>query len=445
MRKMSSHQKARIAFASAVLLMLLSGVAASVTISRLRSAQEWISHGHDVENAISDLNASLSRSGRLQTEYVSLGNPDSLRDYQAVVPQISEELHSLDRLTADNRVQQSRCTQLENLIGERVRWMDESVALKRRGQSDPVKQAEITRQIAEVTSDTGVLSQQMQAEERGLLERRTASAERWFAWIVAILLSTLACALGMFWVHYRLLHNELLALEQAQKSLQALSARLMNLQDEERRRFSRELHDSLGQDLAALKMLLPTLEKDRPNDPNLLECLQIVDKSISETRTISHLLHPPLLDEAGLAVAIRWYVDGFAQRSGVQVKVTMPDDLGRLPSATELTLFRILQESLTNIHRHAGASRAEVSLASLPGGLDLKIRDFGKGIPPATLRRFRSDSTGAGVGLAGMRERIRELGGRFEIFSDKNGTLIEVTVPVQADAASGHLTKAIGT
>lgn len=441
---MYSHQKARLAFASAVLLILLSGLAASVTISRLRSAQQWVTHGHDVENSIADLNTVINRAGRLRTEYVDSGSPDRLVEYEATVQLIPQKLGALEHLTADNPVQHANCIKFSALDEERVRLMREAVNLKASGLSTLEKQAALTQQIVGVASETDVLIQNMDDVEQRLLEQRTAAARRWFSGIVGILMTSLGGALILFWVHYRLLNQELHALEQAQTSLRGLSARLMNLQDEERRKFSRELHDSLGQDLAALKMLLPMIAGARPSDPNLAECTQIVDKAIAETRTISHLLHPPLLDEAGLAVAVKWYVDGFAQRSKVDVKVEIPETLGRLPSAVELTLFRILQESLTNIHRHSGASRAEISVARLPGGLVMKIRDFGKGIAAATLERFRSDATGTGVGLAGMRERIRELGGRFEVSADRNGTLIVVTVPVkEEDAVKDQLKQAV--
>jgi signal transduction histidine kinase len=427
---MSSYQKARLAFASAVLLILLSGLAASITISRLRSAERWVTRGHDVEIAIADLNAVIARAGRLRAEYIESGSPDRKLAYEAAVAQIHVKLEKLSQLTTDNPVQHANCVKFGALDDERIRLMREAVNLKASGQSDLEKQAKITQQIVAIASDTDALTQRMDAEEQRLLEQRTANARRWFGVIVGILMTALGGALILFWVHYNLLSQELRALERAQGSLRGLSARLMNLQDEERRKFSRELHDSLGQDLAALKMLLPMIDRTKTGDPNLAECMQVVDKAIAETRTISHLLHPPLLDEAGLTVAVRWYVDGFAQRSKLDVKLEIPDDLDRLPSPIELTLFRILQESLTNIHRHSGAAKAEVSIARLPGGLVMKIKDFGKGIPPATLERFRGDATGAGVGLAGMRERIRELGGRFEVRSDKNGTLVVVTVPV---------------
>ena len=441
---MSSHQKARLAFTSAVMLILLSGLAASVTISRLRSAQQWVTHGHDVENGIADLNTVINRAGRLRTEYVDSGSPARLSEYEATVGQIPQKMAALEQMTSDNPVQRANCIKFRALDEERIRLIRQALNLKASGLSTLEKQAALTQQIVAIAADTDVLTRNMDDVEQRLLEQRTATARRWFGGIVGILMTSLGGALILFWVHYRLLNQELYALEHAQTSLRGLSARLMNVQDEERRKFSRELHDSLGQDLAALKMLLPMIAGAQPSDSNLSECMEIVDKAIAETRTISHLLHPPLLDEAGLAVAVKWYVDGFAQRSKVDVKVDIPDDLGRLPGAVELTLFRILQESLTNIHRHSGASRAEVSVSRLPGGLVMKIRDFGKGIVAATLNRFRSDATGTGVGLAGMRERIRELGGRFEISADTNGTLIVVTVPAnEGNSAKNRMNQAI--
>ncbi len=440
---MYSHQKARLAFASAVLLILLSGLSASITISRLRAAQQWVTHGHDVENSIADLNTVINRAGRLRTEYVDSGSPDRLVEYEAALQLIPQKLTALEQLTADNPVQHDTCAKFRALGEQRIRLMRQAVNLKASGLSTLEKQAAITQQIVGIASETDVLTQNMDDVEQRLLEQRTATARRWFSGIVGILLTSLGGALVLFWVHYRLLSQELYALEQAQTSLRGLSARLMNLQDEERRKFSRELHDSLGQDLAALKMLLP-MTGGTPLDRNLAECMQIVDKAIAETRTISHLLHPPLLDEAGLAVAVKWYVDGFAQRSKVDVKVNIPDDLGRLPASVELALFRILQESLTNIHKHSEAAKAEVSVTRLPGGLSLTIRDFGKGVPSHVLKRFRDDATGTGVGLAGMRERVRELGGRFEITADGNGTSIVVTVPVrEADAAKDPMKHAV--
>jgi signal transduction histidine kinase len=290
--------------------------------------------------------------------------------------------------------------------------------------------------------------QQMRDEEQKLLTVRANVSRRLFTLAVVVLMLTFILALIMFSVHYRLLAAELDAREQAQNtiresedSLRRLTARLLQLQDEERRRFSRELHDSLGQYLAGVKMNLDMFSTTRPADGLLSEAIQLLDQSIAETRTISHLLHPPLLDEAGFSSAAKWYLEGFAQRSGIEVKVDLPENAGRLPKAIELGLFRVLQESLTNIHRHSGSSKAEISLKVFPDRVILEVRDYGKGIPRELLESFRTRGINFGVGLAGMRERVRELGGKLDIQPRSPGSSISVTLPFQeknkaADAAA---------
>jgi signal transduction histidine kinase len=234
-------------------------------------------------------------------------------------------------------------------------------------------------------------------------------------------------------------HSELEALvDQRTAALRHLSTRLMQLQDNERRRIARELHDGLGQYLSALAINLGRLDQDSPH-PVLTECRELLDQTISEVRTLSHLLHPPLLDEVGFASAAKWYVEEFAKRSGIEATVDLPDRLPRLPEAVEIGLFRALQEGLTNIHRHSSSPKAEVHMETAPGKLSLDIIDYGTGIPPQVLERWRNTGT-AGVGMTGMRERIKELGGQVEISSSGTGTLVRVTVPVleaaSADAGS---------
>jgi PAS domain S-box-containing protein len=218
---------------------------------------------------------------------------------------------------------------------------------------------------------------------------------------------------------------------QRTSALRLLSNRLMHLQDEERRRIARELHDSVGQYLTAIAINLDLLA--RPEGQNraalVAECRQLLNHSLSETRTLSHLLHPPLLDETGFTSAAQWYVEGFARRSGIVVHMDLPP-LERLPANTEIMLFRVLQETLNNIHRHSGSTRAEVRLLFDLESVTLEIRDFGHGIQPERLERFRNSGTGVGVGLAGIRERVSELGGTMEIESTAGGTKVSVTVPV---------------
>jgi len=228
---------------------------------------------------------------------------------------------------------------------------------------------------------------------------------------------------------------ELLMVERASE-LQALSKRLLQVQDEERRKLSRDLHDTTGQTLAALKMSVSFLHETCQRDPAsraiASDVLALADQAIREIRTMSYLLHPPLLDEVGFTCAAEWYVEGFAKRSGIDVSAHMSDSRERLPKRMELALFRVLQESLTNVHRHSGASTAKVCFQKQPEVVILEIRDFGRGIPADRLVRLRQSSAETGVGLAGMRERMHELTGKLEIDSDGRGTMVRATVPLYA-------------
>jgi PAS domain S-box-containing protein len=220
----------------------------------------------------------------------------------------------------------------------------------------------------------------------------------------------------------------------AEEAIRRLSGRLIRLQDQERRRIARELHDSLGQYLASLKLTIDVLA-NAPQDRRgslLAEASTLAQDCITETRTVSHLLHPPLLDEMGLSSAARWFVNGFADRSGVRIALDAPENLPRLPDAVEITLFRVLQEGLTNVHRHSHSPSAEIALKIIGDNVVLRIRDHGEGISRAKLEQYQKDGTNVGVGLIGMRERVREQGGEFEIQSSAQGTLLTVTIPLPA-------------
>jgi PAS domain S-box-containing protein len=227
------------------------------------------------------------------------------------------------------------------------------------------------------------------------------------------------------------INTDITARKRAEEAARNLSGRILSLQDEERRRIARGLHDSLGQYLTAIKMsldLLSTMEGRQAAVAS--ECSEIVDKCLTETRTISHLLHPPLLDEAGLRSALQWYVEGFAQRSDIQVKLDLPAELGRLDTDVETALFRVVQEALTNVHRHSSASEVDIRLFADTKHIQLDVSDNGKGIPKDRLQRVRESGSGTGVGLAGMRERVRDLGGSMEIKSDDAGTTIIICIPL---------------
>ena len=184
-------------------------------------------------------------------------------------------------------------------------------------------------------------------------------------------------------------------------------------------------------------MNLEVVSKSLPPNALLKECVAILDESISETRTMSHLLHPPLLDEVGFASAAKWYVEGFSQRSGIQVSLVLPEKLKRLPGSVELALFRVLQESLTNIHRHSHSASAEISLSLHAEEIRLWVRDKGRGVAPDVLEGIQTNSSYVGVGLVGLRERLRELGGRLEVRSDSPGTSIIASLPIPKVSAKG--------
>lgn len=231
----------------------------------------------------------------------------------------------------------------------------------------------------------------------------------------------------------RLANEELESVVQKRTvALRHLSAALMRVQDEERRRIARNLHDSLGQYLASVKMNLDSLSHSATTtQAELLSAtLESVERSIVETRTLSILLHPPLLDEVGFASAARLFADEFTKRSGIEVKLGLSDGIDRLPELVEIALFRILQESLTNVHRHSGSSRVQIELTMEKQRLTLTVRDFGSGMPAETLAAFQRKGANGGVGLAGMRERVNDLGGQFEIASSKDGTVVFVSVPL---------------
>jgi PAS domain S-box-containing protein len=211
------------------------------------------------------------------------------------------------------------------------------------------------------------------------------------------------------------------------------ASRLQHIQDEERKRIARELHDSVGQLLAAIGMninivLAQSHKLDSKAARAVSDNARLVEQVSSEIRTISHLLHPPLLDLAGLASALHWYVDGFSERSQIKVDLEIPADLGRLPSDMEIAIFRIVQECLTNIHRHSGSSTAAIRVYQEKERVIVQVEDRGKGIPAEKQRELEAGR--GGVGFGGMQERVRQLGGTLEIRSQGSGTLVSVTLNV---------------
>lgn len=241
------------------------------------------------------------------------------------------------------------------------------------------------------------------------------------------------------------LEREVAERARAEEQLRQLSVRLMTLQDEERRRIARDLHDTTGQTLAAMKMTTALIQQTvaGPDMRELLEDLSaLTDEAIQEIRTTSYLLHPPLLDEAGIASAVKWFVEGFSKRSGIPVQCEIAEDMQRPPRNHELVLFRVLQESLTNVHRHSHASATKIRLNVSADHFILEITDNGTGIPQECIERWHDAGHGTGVGLLGMTERVHELGGRLEIRSGADGTTVTASLPAVAQklTAAGYST-----
>ncbi|MFY9559356.1 MAG: response regulator [Terriglobales bacterium] len=226
------------------------------------------------------------------------------------------------------------------------------------------------------------------------------------------------------------LHCKALQLETLNRELRRLSTRLMTAQDEERRRFARDLHDGIGQELAAAKIMMDVLLEHGPapeKEQAIWEASQIVDRAIQQVRSMSHLLHPPLLDEGGLFSALRWFLEGMTEHTGIQTSLELqPPEFPRLAAHLERAVFRIVQEALTNVFRHSQARTACVTLLQRENSLLLTVRDDGKGVAEQTAQ-LRPGSIGVGIG--GMRERARELGGELRMINANPGTIVEILIP----------------
>jgi len=238
--------------------------------------------------------------------------------------------------------------------------------------------------------------------------------------------------------------NDITDLKRAEECVRALSSRLIRLQDDERRKVSRELHDSLGQYLTSIKINLELVKRESTSIEQrhralLMESAETLERCVQEVRTVSYLLHPPLLDELGLLAALRWYTGGFSERSGIDVTLDAPRDFSRLSGEMELALFRIVQESLTNAQRHSESDTARVTLSEHSDRAEVRITDTGVGVPAEVVERIKQGKTIEGIGIRGMYERLRELGGRLEIESGPMGTMVSAVLPLQhAEGSTGE-------
>ena len=427
---MSAKARNAVVFSSALALLCLCGLVIGLTIVRLLQSEALVSHTHEVQVTLSRIAVAASRAGRDRVEFVHSGDAASLQDLEAAIHDAQQTLDLIKQLTLDNPVQQNHCTRLQDAFDQRVNFIRQSIESKKAGKWDLQNESQTQQSIVRASAEMDSAVRNMQQEEQRLLVGRQARSRLLFRLAVTFCIIAFLIAITLLGMHYYLLNGELQARQNAEEALRQLNARLLDIQDSERRRISRELHDGLGQYLAAAKMRLEAARGELPANDNLIKSVEIIEQTISEARTISHLLHPPLLDEIGFASAATWYVEGFSERSGIQVNLNLPEKPGRLPGPIELTLFRVLQEALTNIHRHSGSRKADIEVVLLRSEIKLRVTDYGHGMDASVLRRFETNEGYLGVGLTGMRERLRELGGRMVVQSDARGTIITATLPV---------------
>lgn len=425
-----------IVFTCSLIVLVGTGIAADAITTRYADSEDWVSHTHEVQTQLVKLRADLLCAEAARLAYVVSDDEAQLPAYNQSVQQIPKELDLLRRLTLDNHSQQEHLAVLRPLIEQRLGILEESVDLVKHGVPDQEQQRKFTETGADLMTSIHAILEKSDEEERALLVRREYLSDRTYTWARMVLIASFfAMALILLGAFAKLL-AELRNREQAEESVRKLSGHVLRVQDEERRRIARELHDSLGQILSSVKMTLEQLGDPRwgRNPAEAAELIssatELIQQSITETRTLSYLLHPPLLDEFGIGSAAKWYIEGFSARSKIAVKIEIPPDFGRMPEEVEIALFRLLQESLTNIHRHSGSAMAEVCVRRVGDVVSLNISDHGKGMPPATLAKFQTRQAGLGVGLAGMRERVHQLGGKITITSNSSGTTVNVDIPL---------------
>lgn len=436
-----------VGFCTTILFLVLIAVAADNLTTRLKNDEEWVSHSQDVERVLGRLRGDLFAAETARLLYLTTGSETRLAPYYDVSGRIPDDINQLKNLTADNTSQQAQLENLRSLIGTRDGVLNELVQLRRKPETKEQQQSDLET-LAGLSDKAMAMVQQMRDQEDNLLKRRQTISARTYEGVRLTLAVAFLVVLGVLFLNFRRLWIELRERTQAEESVRKLNVHLLQVQDEERRKVARELHDSIGQIFAAMKMTLTMLQGSSPLSSEsttrvLAELSHLLEIGITETRTLSHLLHPPLLDELGFASAAQWLVDGFAQRSKIAVSLEIPQNLERMQQETELVLFRVLQESLTNIHRHSGSRSAEVSVSQENGAVRLTVKDHGLGMPLSVVDSFRRSNAGLGVGLAGMRGRVQELGGSLDLDSDATGTIVRASLPVRPHTTSERVAPAL--
>ena len=398
-------------------------------IYRLYQGDQWLHHTYDVELTLGSIESDLASAGRSRTKFFESADTQYLETIAQARTQTFADLARVRALVADNRDQLARSYRLESAINGRLAAVEKGVELAKTRPTDRVAQDDLTALLTEWAIQTSAISDEMNRAEDILLEQRSRITGRRFDLIAAALAFMFLLAVFLIWEHYRRLAGELKRRVLAEQNARNLSIQLLRVQDDERRRISRELHDGLGQNLIAAKMIADSFSTKPPTQEVITQLNSILEGTVSSVRSMSYLLYPPLLDEIGLTSAAEWLIDGLSKRSDILVKLEIGGAKRRLPPGVEVTLFRILQESLANIQRHARASKADIFLNFEADRVLLRICDHGVGITAEKLRELEERASYAGIGLAGMKQRAQEQGGSFRLSSSSSGTTIEVEVP----------------
>jgi signal transduction histidine kinase len=406
------------------------------TIRGMATSSDWLGHTYEVKSELANLE--LNRGLLHEPANVGASGSEAAARVRSAAEAMRQSLSRLKELTRDNNLQQERVRQLEPLLEQHIVQI-ESVQPQTAAAGDRAKLGSTSPDQGTAQQDAAIsrLIGDIDKEESQLLGTRQATWDREFQRNIAVLAFALAACLLLLFTNMHLLREDVRStrvaaehIQESADSYRALSARIIGLQDAERRRIGRELHDSVGQSLSAVQMNLEQLASARANATVLIrESQDLVQRTAQEVRTISSLLHPPLLDVVGFVAAAKNYTQQFARRSAIEVKMNFAEDL-KLPSKeAELMLFRVLQEALTNVHRHAQATTVDVWLARQHHEVVLSIQDNGRGLPPGAIESFEGGMA-SGVGLAGMRERLAEFGGRLHVESSPSGTIVRASIPV---------------
>ena len=441
--KMPASSSTRIRFASLMLVfitILALGAVAYFTERGIVVSRDWVIHTYQVRSQLNDLQLEVMRAGANEAPFLLTPGIERFTPFSQQAELARHTVEELRTLTRDNPQQQERLEQLRRILKDNGALIDR--------QRDPddlrvyLSSAERKRQqeIVERGKQIASIVRSMQDQEELLLDQRLKAWDYLFKRNALMLGLAFSVVTLMLAYNFHLLVAEVARTKDTEEKSRAnaesyrlMSARILELQDLERRRIARELHDSVGQYLAGLKINLSQLENGARIDAAALlrETVGLTDCAIQEVRTISHLLHPPLLEELGFLPAARWYVDEYGKRSQVKVSLIVSEPIERLPREVEIALFRVLQESLTNVYRHSGAQSVDVRIVCRDAHVSLTVADDGRGIPEDVLARFRGGAA-SGIGLAGMRERLAEFGGKFKVESSSGGSVVEAMIPTSS-------------